>query len=71
MQRWTKWAVKGLAGVAMTIGFMAGTAQMKAQDAAEPTPTKLSAAPPVTYANRYELYGCINLQNFQAGQNLP
>ena len=71
MQRWTKWAVKGLAGVAMTIGFMAGTARTKAQDTTEPTPTKLSAAPPVTYANRYELYGGINLQNFQAGQDLP
>jgi len=71
MQRWTKWAVKGLAGVAMTMVFMAGAVQMKAQDTTEPTPTKLSAAPPVTYANRYELYGGINLQNFQAGQNLP
>ena len=32
---------------------------------------KLSSAPPVTYNNRYEIYGGVNLQNFQAGQNLP
>ena len=32
---------------------------------------KLSAAPPVTYDNRYELYGGIQFMNFQAGQNLP
>ena len=32
---------------------------------------KLAAAPPVTYANRYELYGGLNFMNFQAGQNLP
>jgi hypothetical protein len=32
---------------------------------------KLSAAPPVSYLNKWELYAGINLQNFQAGQNLP
>ena len=32
---------------------------------------KLAARPPVTYDNRYEFYGGINLQNFQAGQTLP
>ena len=35
------------------------------------TTGKLAAAAPVTYDNRYEIYGGINLQNFQAGQNLP
>ncbi len=33
--------------------------------------SKLSAAPPVTYDNRYELYGGVNFMNFQAGQNIP
>jgi hypothetical protein len=33
--------------------------------------TKLGAAPPVTYDNKYELYGGLNYMNFQAGQNLP
>jgi len=37
---------------------------MQAQD-------KLAAAPPVTYNNRYEVYGGLNYQNDQAGQNLP
>ena len=32
---------------------------------------KLAAAAPVTYDNKFEIYGGINLQNDQAGQNLP
>jgi len=32
---------------------------------------KLAAAPPVTYDNRWEVYGGLNFMNFQAGQNLP
>jgi hypothetical protein len=32
---------------------------------------KLAAAAPVTYANRFEIYGGLNFMNFQAGQNLP
>jgi hypothetical protein len=32
---------------------------------------KLAAKPPVTYNNRYEVYGGLNFMNFQAGQNLP
>jgi hypothetical protein len=32
---------------------------------------KLAAAPPVTYANRYELFGGINFMNTQAGQAIP
>ncbi len=69
---WMK-AVKGLAGAAATLCLMAGATEMKAQDAgtAAPATGKLSAAAPVTYANRWELYGGIMLQNDQAGQNLP
>lgn len=33
--------------------------------------TKLGPAAPVTYDNKYELYGGLNLMNFQAGQDLP
>jgi len=73
--RFAKWAVKGLAAAAMTGFLMAGTGQLKAQDAGQTQSVaatgKLSAAPPVTYANRYELYAGINLQNDQAGQDLP
>jgi len=33
--------------------------------------TKLGPAAPVTYDNRYELYGGLNYMNFKAGENLP
>ena len=33
--------------------------------------TKIGPAAPVTYDNRYELYGGLNLMNFKAGENLP
>ncbi len=45
---------------------LAGAGHMTAQ-----TPGKLAAAAPVTYDNRYELYGGLNYMNFQAGQNVP
>ena len=32
---------------------------------------KLALAPTATYDNRYEVYGGIGFENFQAGQNLP
>lgn len=32
---------------------------------------KLGLGAPVTYDNRYEVYGGLNYMNFQAGQNLP
>ncbi len=69
---WTK-AVKGLAGVAGTLCLMAGAGQMQAQDATTNSPAtgKLAAAAPVTYANKWELYSGLMLQNDQAGQNLP
>jgi len=39
--------------------------------AAQTEDSKLAAAPPVTYANRYELYAGFNFQNTQAGQAIP
>jgi hypothetical protein len=33
--------------------------------------TKLGPAAPVTYDNKYELYGGLNYSNFKAGENLP
>ena len=62
MRRWTRVLLCGLLGA----GLAAGAGQAMAQGQG-----KLAAAAPVTYDNRYELYGGINLQNFQAGQNLP
>jgi hypothetical protein len=62
----------------MTLCLMTGAGELQAQDAGQAPGIqsigavgKLSAAPPVTYANRYEIYGGINFQNDQAGQNLP
>ena len=65
-----------LAGVCL-LGVVAGTVTGQAQDTPDTqTPSaissrKLAQASPVTYDNRYEVYGGINLENFQAGQNLP
>ena len=58
----TKLLARGLAGAMLLTTAASVLAQGQG---------KLAAAPPVTYTNRYELYGGINLQNFQAGQNLP
>jgi hypothetical protein len=33
--------------------------------------TKLGPSAPVTYDNKYEVYGGLNLMNFKAGENLP
>lgn len=43
----------------------------QAASQAEITSGKLAAKPPVTYDNKYELYGGLSFENFQAGQNLP
>jgi hypothetical protein len=75
MHRSSVRVVKGLALGAAALCLMTGAGQMKAQDTtgtqSVPAQGKLSAAPSVTYANRYELYGGIMLQNDQAGQDLP
>jgi hypothetical protein len=74
---------RALAGV-LTIGLLGlGAAQVQAQvstsDTATTAPTqaprstmsKIGPAAPVTYDNRYELYGGLNFMNFQGGQSLP
>ena len=63
------WKLTGY-GLACLIAGLGPGVRARAQDTAT-TPAKLAAAAPVTYDNRYEVYGGINLQNFQAGQNLP
>jgi hypothetical protein len=47
--------------------------QTQTPDAPVPTVKKgrFGAVTPVTYDNRYEIYGGINLMTFQAGQDLP
>ena len=62
-----KWKIgtRTISGVLLA-GMFAGGAALLAQASG-----KLAAKPPVTYANRWEIYGGLNFMNFQAGQNLP
>ncbi len=67
MQRLSKAVAYALTGVTtmMTLLLLTpGTAQAQGQG-------KLAAAAPVTYDNKYEVYGGINFRNFQAGQYVP
>jgi len=58
-------AGRGLVVAAMlAAGLMLAGGRAEAQD-------KLGPAAPVTYANKFELYGGLNFMNFQAGQALP
>lgn len=49
----------------------AGTPQQPEYQPSVTASGKLAAKPPVTYDNKYEIYGAIGLQTFQAGQQLP
>src|SRR5258708_361425 len=64
-----------LAAGFLMVGAVAGRAQGTVSSSTQPTvpiPTsKIATAAPVTYDNKYELYGSINFMNFMAGQNLP
>jgi hypothetical protein len=55
-----------LAGATLAVLVAVSPVGAKAQDTG-----KLGPGAPVTYNNRYELYGSLNFMNFQAGQNLP
>ena len=60
-----KWRAR--AALVLLVSGIAGTlsaARLEAQEG------KLAAAPPVTYDNRYEVYGGLQYMNFQAGQNV-
>ena len=75
-------AVTGVMAVGLLVS---GAAQARAQastsnttTSAQPAQTpipiygsKIGPAAPVTYANRYEIYGGLNFMNFQGGQALP
>ena len=64
-----RYGTRVLAGVLTAGLLMAGAVQMQAQAAAQQG--KLGPAAPVSYDNRYEIYGGLNFMNFQAGQALP
>jgi hypothetical protein len=52
-------------------GLLAMGMALAAGQIAQAQQQKLGSAPPVTYDNKYEVYGSLNFMNFQAGQNLP
>lgn len=64
-----------LAGVLMAVATGAAFAQnaqlQNTPGAAPSAKAKMGFIAPVTYDNKYEVYGGINLMNFQAGQALP
>jgi hypothetical protein len=60
----TAWVRCGVAIAAMLAGVLATAGSAQAQ-------TKLGPAAPVTYDNKYEVYGSLNYMNFKAGENLP
>jgi len=73
-------AVTGFLAGILTVGLlMAGGMQARAQGTVatptqQPVPiagSKIALAAPVTYDNKYELFGGLNFMNFQAGQALP
>jgi len=57
---------RSLAIAALVVAFALSIALPRAQ-----AQTKLGPAAPVTYDNKYELYGGLNYMNFKAGENLP
>jgi hypothetical protein len=50
--------------IVVAVAMVAGVSSAKAQ-------TKLGPAAPVTYDNKYEIYGSLNYMDFKAGENLP
>lgn len=70
-----------ITGVLAAAAFIAGATPARAQNAstsadAQQTPSvtlpsKIAVASPVTYDNKYEVYGGLNFMNFQAGQSIP
>jgi hypothetical protein len=58
--------VRALTGMLVAAVLVAGTGRATAQGK-----SKIGPAAPVTYDNRYEIYGGLSFMNFQAGQALP
>ncbi|HEY6412579.1 MAG TPA: hypothetical protein VIX42_02760 [Edaphobacter sp.] len=58
--------VRVLTGMLAAAALMAGAGRAMAQGSG-----KIGPAAPVTYDNKYEIYGGANFMNFQAGQDLP
>jgi hypothetical protein len=58
--------VRVLTGMLAAVALMTGAGRAMAQGT-----SKIGPSAPVTYDNKYEVYGGVNFMNFQAGQNLP
>ena len=56
---------RSAAAALLAVATATGAVGAQAQD------SKLGPGAPVTYANRFEVYGGLNFMNFQAGQDLP
>jgi len=62
----------GLLMAGATVGQAQGTVAAPQKTTTVPiTSSKIGPAAPVTYDNKYEIFGALNFQNFQAGQSLP
>jgi hypothetical protein len=57
--------VRALTGMLAAVALMTGAGRAMAQGN-----SKIGPSAPVTYDNKYEVYGGVNFMNFQAGQNL-
>jgi hypothetical protein len=64
-------AAQGLAQDSAEEPQTAQTQTAQTQTKVPVTSSKIGPAAPVTYDNKYEAYGALNFQNFQAGQALP
>jgi hypothetical protein len=54
-----------LCGVTLVVGFFVASATYAGAQ------SKIGPQAPITYTNKYEIYGGLNFMNFQAGQDLP
>jgi hypothetical protein len=70
MQGMKKRNEMGTAAVARSLATVAVLLSLLAAGGAQ-AQTKLGPAAPVTYDNKYEVYGGMNYMNFKAGENLP
>ncbi len=55
----------------MKIAVLLATCLLPAATRSAQAQTRLGPAAPVTYDNKYEVYGGLNYMNFKAGENLP
>jgi hypothetical protein len=67
----TAFLVVGLLAAGAAKGWAQVSSSATPQVTVPVTSSKIGPAAPVTYDNKYEIFGGLNFQNFQAGQSLP